>query len=283
MSTRIESYSRAGLMFRVRDTGPLDGPVAVLLHGFPQTSSSWSGVAALLNDRGVRTVAPDQRGYSPEARPRGRLAYRSSELTADVVALLLEIGRPVHLVGHDWGARVAWSVAAEHPDLVASLTAVSVPHPAAFLRSMLTSDQALRSYYMAIFQPPLLPELLIRRRPGLFYGLLQKSGMTPEMLDDVRREIIDAGALTGALDWYRGLPFSSPKELTATVSVPTTLVWSDGDTALGRRGADLSHDYVTGRYRLEVLTGASHWIPDERAADLADIICDTAGLATGTN
>ncbi|GAA4402067.1 alpha/beta fold hydrolase [Tsukamurella soli] len=280
MTTRIESYRRAGWTFRVRDTGPIDGPVVVLLHGFPQTSSSWAAVAALLNDRGVRTVAPDQRGYSPEARPRGRFAYRSSELTADIVALLGAIGRPVHLVGHDWGSRVAWAVAAERPDLVATLTAVSVPHPAAFVRSMLHSDQAVRSYYMAMFQPPLLPELLIRNRPDIFYGLLGRSGMTPEMIDTVRREIVDTGALTGALNWYRGLPFSTPTDLRAVVSVPTTQVWSDGDTALARAGAELSRDYVTGRYRLEVLAGASHWIPDERAADLADIICDTAGFTT---
>ncbi|MCX6472027.1 alpha/beta fold hydrolase, partial [Rhodococcus sp. (in: high G+C Gram-positive bacteria)] len=106
---RLTSYSRSGLTFDVRDEGPADGPVVVLLHGFPQDSRSWDHLAPLLHARGFRTVAPDQRGYSPGARPKARWAYRGSELAADTVALIdaLAVGK-VHLVGHDWGAAVAW-------------------------------------------------------------------------------------------------------------------------------------------------------------------------------
>ena len=109
MTQRITSYARDGWVFDVRDTGPLDGDPVVLLHGFPERASSWDAVAAQLHEAGLRTLAPDQRGYSPRARPRTRWGYRATELVADVAALVDVVGRPVHLVGHDWGAFVAWS------------------------------------------------------------------------------------------------------------------------------------------------------------------------------
>ena len=159
---RLTSYSRSGLTFDVRDEGPADGPVVVLLHGFPQDSSSWDQLAPLLHTRGFRTVAPDQRGYSPGARPKARWAYRGSELAADTVALIdaLAVGK-VHLVGHDWGAAVAWQVAAERPDLLNTVTAVSVPHPLAFVKAMVTSTQGLKSWYMGAFQLPFVPEKVL--------------------------------------------------------------------------------------------------------------------------
>ncbi|WP_246076560.1 alpha/beta fold hydrolase [Amycolatopsis cihanbeyliensis] len=163
-----------------------------------------------LHREGFRTLTPDQRGYSPRARPRGRWAYRNSALVEDVVALLTEVGRPVHLVGHDWGAAVAWSLAAARPDLVRTLTTVSVPHPGAFLRSMLTSNQAARSWYMFVFQIPVLPELILRRSARLTSAVFSRAGMTPSQTAVSRREVIDTEALTGALNWYRGMPFASP-------------------------------------------------------------------------
>ncbi|MEU3623855.1 alpha/beta hydrolase [Amycolatopsis coloradensis] len=274
---RVESFEHDGLTFDVRDTGPLDGAVVVLLHGFPQTGASWAETAALLTERGYRTIAPDQRGYSPRARPRGRFAYRSSRLVADTVALIHAIGAgPVHLAGHDWGANVAWATAAQRPELIRSLTTVSVPHAAAFLRSMLTSDQLIRSYYMFFFQLPLLPEFAIRRRPRVLDRTLAKTGMTAAQIDRVHHEILVGGALTGGLNWYRAMLLQRPAALRARVPVPTTHVWSDGDTALSRRGAELAGRYVDGGYRLEILTGVSHWVPEEAATILADIIDRTA-------
>ncbi|MFC6010929.1 alpha/beta fold hydrolase, partial [Nocardia lasii] len=105
MPTRLTSFTHHGLEFDVVDAGPIDGPVVVALHGFPQTSTSMAALTAILNARGYRTIAPDQRGYSPRARPRRRRAYRMSELVGDLVALIETVDRgPVHLVGHDWGA-----------------------------------------------------------------------------------------------------------------------------------------------------------------------------------
>ncbi len=225
-AARIATYERGGLVFGVIDEGPLDGPPVVLLHGFPQRATSWAKVTPRLGEAGFRTYAPDQRGYAPGARPRGRRAYKGTELVDDVVALIDRIGAPVHLVGHDWGAAVAWVVAARHADRVESLTAVSVGHTEAFKRALYTSDQALRSWYMGLFQLPYLPERLLS---GEWFTrqFLGRSGMTDEMIATYRREIVDQGALTGGLHWYRAIPFSLAEEV-AAVSVPTTFVWSDG-------------------------------------------------------
>lgn len=268
--SRLTSFTRDGLVFDVRDEGPEDGDVVVLLHGFPQRSSSWDLVVPRLHAAGLRTVAPDQRGYSPGARPRRRRDYRSEELQADVVALLELLDRPVHLVGHDWGAVVGWLVAAHHPELLRSWTAVSVPHPAAMLRSFVTSDQLLRSWYMGLFQVPLLPERLLSSARA--EATLRAGGMSPESVARYRAEIVADGALPGGLAWYRGLPFSDPRTSLADVRVPTTMVWSDGDVALGRAGADLTARHVRAPYELVVLPGVSHWVPEEAPDALADAV-----------
>ncbi len=274
MSTRLTSFTRAGLEFDVVDSGPRDGPVVVALHGFPQTATSLQPLTTLLNARGYRTIAPNQRGYSPGARPSGRLAYRVSELVDDVVALIEDIDRgPVHLVGHDWGAMVAWSVAAARPELVRTLVTVSVPHPGAFARSMISSDQLLRSFYIALFQLPMLPERVLRARPALLDRALARTGMTVDAIARVHTEIIDTGALTTALNWYRALALITPSAVTEPVSVPVTHVWGTGDTALTRRGAELAGEFVTGDYRLAVLDG-SHWLPEERPDELAALIAE---------
>ena len=272
---RIRCYERAGLAFDVIDDGPLDGPPVVLLHGFPQRATSWAKVAPLLGEAGFRTYAPDQRGYAPGARPRGRRAYKINELVGDVVALISRIDTPVHLVGHDWGATVAWYVAARHPNRLASLTAVSVGHPEAFKRALRSPDQARRSWYMGLFQLPFVPERLLS---GKWFAqkFLGSSGMTDEMLATYQVEIVDEGALTGGLNWYRAIPFLDE---IPDVSVPTTFVWSDGDTALRRRMADLTEEHIDGPYEFVELAGASHWIPEERPADLAEAIISRAGSA----
>src|ERR1700712_2275956 len=167
MPDRILEFTNDGLTFPVTDEGPLEGETVVLLHGFPQTSKSWDAVCAKLNESGYRTLRFDQRGYAPGARPKGRRPYRLSALTGDVAALVDQVGSKVHRVGHDWGSAVAWATAASKPELLKSLTAVSVGHPAAFQRSFLSSSQAFRSYYMLLFNIPRLPEAATRRIPKL--------------------------------------------------------------------------------------------------------------------
>jgi pimeloyl-ACP methyl ester carboxylesterase len=268
--SRLTTYDHDGLTFDVRDEGPLDGEPVVLLHGFPQRSTCWREVAPRLHAVGLRTYAVDQRGYSPGARPRRRRDYRTSRLVADVAALAQTLGRPLHLVGHDWGAVVAWGLAAQRPELVASLTAVSVPHPAAFLRAFLTSPQALRSWYMAAFQLPYLPEWA--GSTGWIEGRLRGMGMDAEQVHRFRTEIVEDGALSGGLMWYRALPLGDPSSAVGTVRVPTTFVWSDADPAIDRAGGSLTPQHVDAPYSYVELAGVSHWIPEHAPAELAGAV-----------
>ena len=275
---RLTEYRRGDLVFDVIDSGPIDGTPVVLLHGWPQRASAWDGVSAHLNERGARTFAPDRRGYSPRARPRSRFSYRAPQLIADIDALIETLGAgPVHLVGHDWGAAVAWLTAARHPESVASLTAVSVPHPQAFFRSMLRSDQFLRSYYIVLFQLPWLPEWFMGTQR--FERMLQASGMTPEMIKSYRADFDDFEALRGGIGAYRSMLAIRPRHLPGKVTVPTTFVWSDSDVAIARKGAELTERFVDADYTFEVMEGVSHWIPELHPAELAEFIAQRAGLA----
>jgi pimeloyl-ACP methyl ester carboxylesterase len=278
----ITGYRRGDLEFEVRDTGPLTGSPVVLLHGFPERASHWDAVAERLNAAGLRTLAPDQRGYSPGARPRTRAAYRMKHLVADVVALLELLGEPVHLVGHDWGAAVAWRLAADHRNLVGTLTTVSVPHPAAFARSLVTSSQALRSWYVLAAQPPGFVEAVARWTPGVIEGLLRASGLDDAGVTRFRSEMVDDGALSGGLGWYRAAALESPTSC-GPVRVPTTHVWSDGDVSLARCGAELTGRHVEAPYELRVLAGVTHWVPTQAPGPLADAVLDriTGGVEPG--
>lgn len=267
--TRISQIRHAGFTFDVIDTGPIDGAPVVLLHGFPQRATSWAAVSERLHAEGLRTYALDQRGYSPGARPRSRFGYRISGLVSDVKALMDQIGQPVHLVGHDWGAAIAWGVAANHPDSLRTLTAVSVAHPGAFLKSMFSSSQILKSYYMLLFQIPFLPERMLSRPRGFGERMLRGAGMDSAMIKTFRREIVADGALRGGLGYYRSMFLAPPGELGRRVHVPTTYVWSDGDVALVRRGAELTPQYVSAPYELDVLEGATHWLPDQNPDELS--------------
>ncbi|MEU5884347.1 alpha/beta fold hydrolase [Spirillospora sp. NPDC047279] len=277
---RITSFQRDGLVFDVVDQGPVDGDVVVLLHGFPQTAISWDRLAPLLHAEGYRTLAPDQRGYSPRARPRGRYAYRLSALTDDVLALIEAAGidgRKVHLVGHDWGASVAWTLAAGRPDAVATLTALSVPHPAAFMRALFTSRQFVQSWYMFFFQLPWLPELAVRwivtSARSRFIAGVAAGGQTEANAARDADFLVNTGALTPALNWYRGMPFNPPGRLTK-VTVPTLFIWGDKDPALGPTGAKLTRRYVTGPYTFRTLPGIGHWMPEQAAPEVAALLND---------
>lgn len=268
----VDGFARDGLLFDVRDGGPADGDPVVLLHGFPQDATAWTAVAGRLHAAGLRTLAPDQRGYSPGARPAGRGDYRIRELTGDVLALLdaAGLGR-AHVVGHDWGGIVAWALAARHPERVRSLTALSVPHPAAMARAMVTGGQALRSSYVALFQLPVLPERLLLAGGGAaLRRLLLAGGLPPERAEHYVRRMREPGALSAALAWYRALPLDAGAAA-GPVRVPTLHLWSTRDPALGRAATEGTRRFVDAPYRLEVLDGVAHFVPElapDRVADL---------------
>jgi pimeloyl-ACP methyl ester carboxylesterase len=272
----MEHFRRNDLTFDVRDAGPPDGPVVVLLHGFPQHNDSWNPVIDRLTAQGYRCLAPNQRGYSSGARPTRRRDYRTPELVADLGALIDASGaRQVHLVGHDWGAAVAWAAAAEIPERLATISPISVPHPAAFIKSFATSRQGLASWYMYFFQLPRIPEWLLARRNGAIVSkLLRRSGQAPAAAERDAQTMSEPGALTAAINWYRAIPLSNPRATNQKVSVPTLYVYSDQDTALMPKAAHNTARYVSGEYRFEILPGVSHWIPDEQPDKLADLLLD---------
>jgi pimeloyl-ACP methyl ester carboxylesterase len=269
----VDSFRRDGLTFDVRDAGPPDGEPVVLLHGFPQDSAAWDQVAPALHRAGLRTLAPDQRGYSPMARPRGRGRYRLRETTADVLALLDAAGlESAHVVGHDWGGIVGWALGAWHPDRVRTLTALSVPHPAAMAKAMVTSDQALRSSYVFAFQLPFLPERLLLSGGGRpLRRMLRGGGLSREAAAHYVCRMREPGALSAALGWYRALPLSRLDRV-GTVRVPTLHVWSTGDAFLGRAATEATAQFVDAPYRLEVLEGISHWIPELAGDRVAELV-----------
>ena len=269
----MDSFRRDGLTFDVRDAGPPDGEPVVLLHGFPQDSTAWDAVSPSLHQHGVRTLAPDQRGYSPMARPRGRKPYTLRQTTGDVLALLDAAGlESAHVVGHDWGGMVAWALGAWHPVRVRTLTALSVPHPAAMAKAMITSDQALRSYYMGLFQLPVLPERLLLAQGGkALRGMLRNGGLSREAAAHYVARMQEPEALSAALGWYRAMPFQA-RDRVGTVRVPTLHVWSTGDAFLGRAGIEATAQFVDAPYRLEILDDVSHWIPELAADRVAELI-----------
>jgi pimeloyl-ACP methyl ester carboxylesterase len=270
----MQTFSRGELTFDVTDSGPADGAVVVLLHGYPENRTSWDAVTPLLTEQGLRVLAPDQRGYSPGARPRRRRDYRMPELVADALALVDASGAAkVHLVGHDWGGAVAWAFATTHPDRLHTVTSLTTPHPRAFAASMVRSGQALHSWYMAFFQLPWLPEQSFTpRMEKTMRRALQRSGLRPDAVDRYVRPLMQPGAARAAINWYRGLPMSRP--LKGRIQVPTLYVYATKDAFLGRKAADLTARYVEAPYRFEVLDGASHWIPEEHPDVLAHLLLE---------
>jgi pimeloyl-ACP methyl ester carboxylesterase len=269
----VDSFRRDGLTFDVLDGGPSDGEPVVLLHGFPQDATAWARTSPALHEHGLRTLAPDQRGYSPMARPRGRSRYSLRETTADVLALLdaAELAS-AHVVGHDWGGIVAWALGAWHPDRVRTLTALSVPHPAAMGTAMLASDQALRSAYVGLFQLPVVPEqLLMAGDAFVLRRMLRRGGCPDDAVDRYVARMRQPGALSAALGWYRALPWSG-RDPVGSIGVPTLHVWSTGDAFVGRTATEATARFVTAPYRLEVLDDVSHWIPELAADRVADLV-----------
>jgi pimeloyl-ACP methyl ester carboxylesterase len=278
----VDTYRRAGLTFDVRDAGPADGDPVVLLHGFPQDARAFDRLAPVLHTAGLRTLAPDQRGYSPGARPRGRSAYRLRELADDVLALLDAAGLgSAHVVGHDWGAGVAWALAAWHPDRVRTLTSLSVPHPMAMARAAVTGDQALRSWYVLAFQLPGAPERALLAGGGApLRRMLLGSGLPAELAEHYVARMRQPGALTAAIDWYRALPLGAGTPV-GRVRVPTLHVWGTGDRFLGRAATEATGQHVEAPYRLEVLEGVPHWVPELAAERVGELVTAHVRSAAG--
>ncbi len=262
------------MVFDATVWGPADGEPVLLLHGFPEGARCWDQVGPLLGTAGLYVVAPDQRGYSAGARPEQAQAYALDRLVDDAVGFVAAMGRgSAHVVAHDWGAIVGWTLAARHPELVRTLTAVSVPHPAAFGAALRDDpDQQQRSAYMRLFRTEGKAEQVLAADGGArLRRMFDGSGLSAADVSAVVDPLLEPGVLTAALSWYRGMHRADFASI-PPVPVPTTYVWGAGDVAVGRVAAYGCAAQVTGPYRFVELDGVGHWIPEQRAEDLATLV-----------
>lgn len=267
------------LTFDVATAGPDDGPAVILLHGFPQTSHCWRHQLGALAGAGYRVLAPDQRGYSPGARPAGVAAYHSDALTADVLGLADAVGAErFHLVGHDWGASIAWQLAARHGARLLTLSTLSVPHPLAYATVLASgaTDQADRSSYFPMFRADGAEHGMLANDAAGLRLIFAASGLTDEEAAPYREALGTPEALGAALNWYRAAGGHLIEGL-APITVPTLHVWSTEDPALGREGAEATADHVAGPYRFEVLEGVDHWIPEHAPDALNRLLLEHLG------
>jgi pimeloyl-ACP methyl ester carboxylesterase len=243
--------------------GPVDGPLVLLLHGWPEFADSWTQVLAGLGAAGYRAVAVDQRGYAPGARPAAVADYAINHLVDDALAFAdSQGGGRFHLVAHDWGGMVAWVLAGAHPDRLRTLSVLATPHPSAFKQA--AAAEYHRLDYVRLFrQDGHLAEGALRADGAARLRAAYGGRVPGELVERNVARLSEPGALTGTLNWYRGATddeFSFP---VGTITVPTLYVWGDQDSAFGRGAAQATGDFVTADYRFEILDGVSHWIPEE--------------------
>ena len=257
-----------GLRFTVDRAGDAGAPLVLLLHGFPQTRYTWRHQLPALAAAGYSALAPDQRGYSPGARPSGAEHYGVDALIADAIALAEACGAAhFHLVGHDWGGQLAWLLAARHPERVRTLTVLSRPHPAAFARALAADpQQGERSKHHRAFQDPNTASLLLAEDARRLRRMLRDHGVPDADAEAYVGALSTHDALDAALNWYRA-SFRGASGLsladTPAVRVPTLFLWGDADLTVGRPAAEATRDFVRAPYRFVIVPGAGHFLTDQ--------------------
>jgi epoxide hydrolase 4 len=269
-----EGYLTAnGLSFHYLADGPQDGPLALLLHGFPEFSYSWRHQLPALAARGLHAVAPDLRGYHLSDKPGGVAAYDIDLLADDVVGWMDALGAPrAHVIGHDWGGAVAWHVAMEHPDRVARLAVLDCPHPALMAHALVRNRaQRRKSWYMFFFQIPFVPERRLAGQ-GMRGWIAGWGGRLAE--SDLERYVEafpDAAALTGPINYYRAAFRRWPRMIRhkpRKVTAPTLQIWGADDRILGQELLTGLGRLVTGPLRIEIVGGAGHFVQQDAPAEV---------------
>ena len=260
-----------GLRLHVVAAGPDDGPLVILLHGFPEFWYGWRHQIGPLAEAGFRVVAPDQRGYNDSDKPAGITAYSLDELAADVAAIADAFGyETFHLAGHDWGGLVAWWTTLRYPLRVDRLIALNAPHPIAARRYIKRhARQALRSWYVLFFRIPRLPEWLLSRAGYAALRVTLKGSFARDLFstEEIRRyreAWAKPGALHAMINWYRAFRGFRTHRTGLTVRAPTLILWGDGDRFLEFGLAEASRSFCRNA-RLVRLEGISHWVQHEAA------------------
>jgi pimeloyl-ACP methyl ester carboxylesterase len=274
MSVVSTSFELPGLHVHALVDGPTSGQPVVLLHGFPELSESWRDVLPIVAAAGYRAIAPDLRGYGGTDKPK--TGYDIGSLALDVVNLARVLGGPIHLVGHDWGGGVAYEVAARHPEVIRTFTAVNAPHPRAMSERAIKSRQIFRSWYMFFFQIPLLPERMLSHDHGarvpelLRRGAVDTKNFTAERLAPYARAFATPALVKPPLAYYRkairGLlrpTYWREGRSYPRIAAPFRLIWGTEDRALG---VELTRDldpYFTSAPDVVYLPGVGHSAPLE--------------------
>ena len=264
-----------GIQLHTVMAGPKSGPPFILLHGFPETWRCWIKQIPALAQAGCRVIVPDQRGYNLSDKPEGIKAYRIEELVEDICGLIdaLEYEK-VNLVGHDWGALVAWMLAIKYPQRLHRLGIINVPHPAVMRRFLLRDfEQMRRSLYAMFFQLPWLPEIVLRADNWRVAatGICRSSkpnAFTDEDIEKYKEAWSQPDAMTAMLNWYRAAVWYRP-EITndMRVQVRTLMLWGVNDLALTYRMARPSIDYCN-EGNLVFFPDATHWVQREEAEEV---------------
>ena len=249
-----------GFVFTCRVGGiENNGDAIILLHGFPETSRMWMNLIEVLSKNGYKVIAPDQRGYSKGARPSKIEDYRVSKLTKDVfdIADTFDIDK-FHLVGHDWGSAVGWSVAASNKDRIISYSALSVPHVDAFSEAIVNDEiQTKKSYYIDLFKIKYLPEFYFK----IFNFWNLKKVLSSSNKDEINNYLevfSQKDALKSALNWYRATDLGGSKKI-GDIYVPTLMIYGTQDMAIGEKGIDETEKFIKSFYRLKKID-SSHWL-----------------------
>lgn len=270
-----------GLDFEVFEAGEGER-LALLLHGFPETAAMWRHLVAPLAAKGYRVWAVNQRGYGATSRPAGKENYSLAALTGDIAALIDASGaRSATLVGHDWGGLVGWVFAIRKLRPLERLVFINIPHPLCFRRALKSAEQKRKSFYVAIFQMPFLPDWLLSAGRGFLIGVLirkaagRRDAIPQEILDLYRDNAAAPGAATAMLDWYRqaARDIFAATDLAAPVEPPTLIVWGTEDVALGEATLEGTGRYVAD-LRIERLPGVSHFSPEDAPEEVWALIDD---------
>jgi len=266
-----------GLTFDILTAGERGAPLVLLLHGFAESMHCWDAQIAALADKGYRALAPSQRGYSPGARPDLAVSanYHIDRLMDDAMAIVAASGdgeARFHLVGHDWGGSIAWSLADRYPQRLASLTVLSRPHPNAFNRALQMPDgeQARRSGHHKAFLEPDAADVVLADNAKWLRVRLAANGVPADAIERHLSVLGNKEAMEGALAWYRAR--GAIRGPLGPIRVPTLYIWGDADDTVGRPAAEGTVDFVAAPYRFEVLPGVGHFAADQMPDRVSELL-----------
>ena len=258
-----------------------EGPLVVLLHGFPEFWYAWRQQIAPLATAGFRVVAPDTRGYNLSSKPEGVAAYDVGLLADDIKGLIRERGaESAMVVGHDWGGSIAWALAMSHPEVVDRLAILNAAHPRKLSQGLHHPDQLRKSWYFFFFAIPDLPETVVHANHWHFFRHFLRDArppFTPEQTDRYVEAWSQPGASTAMINYYRSSVRQSQKKAEAAlrpVKAPTLVIWGEGDHYLGSELAEPEHDDVPNLDRVERLPDASHWVHHDEAERVSQLLID---------